>query len=71
MKKIYLILLYCLISSRLFSSEMILLIEPDDYTNDEKIIYINYAVRDLVLKHVFLYSPINIIFEKFYLSLFL
>ena len=43
---------------------MILLIEPDDYTNDEKIIYINYAVRDLVLKHVFLYSPINIIFEK-------
>ena len=64
MKKIYFILFYCLISAKLFSSEMILLIEPNDYTNDEKIQYINYAVKDLVLKHIFLYSPINIIFEK-------
>ena len=64
MKKIYFILFYCLISAKLFSSEIILLIEPNDNTNDEKIKYINYAVKDLILKHVFLYSPINIIFEK-------
>lgn len=51
-------------SSRLFCSDLILLIEPDNNTNDEKILYINYAVKDLISKHIFLYSPINIIFEK-------
>jgi len=64
MKKIYFVLFYFLLSSRLFSYELVLLIEPDYNTNDEKILYINYAVRDLISKHVFLYSPINIIFEK-------